>query len=210
MPSKKRKSSKRSTQNTLHGTEGVYYVADEDYRDYKHHQLPQMTCDVCFKKAGQGGVELKKCNGCTAAWYCSEQCERQAWPEHKKSCGTVDIVESIQPHILRFLEHSGLLHFLRVALVFNLNLLMNPRSEECLRAQVALQVVPTDDDCYTKLFTRTGSTPEIMQGCLQIFRVEDNGEVDVRRSAHSLLVSMWKRARQTAAAAGRYAVKSVK
>jgi tetratricopeptide (TPR) repeat protein len=28
----------------------------------------------------------KKCGRCQAVWYCNEECQRQAWPEHKKNC----------------------------------------------------------------------------------------------------------------------------
>jgi tetratricopeptide (TPR) repeat protein len=28
----------------------------------------------------------KKCGRCQAVWYCNEECQRQAWPEHKTHC----------------------------------------------------------------------------------------------------------------------------
>ncbi len=28
----------------------------------------------------------KKCGRCQVVWYCNEECQRQAWPEHKKHC----------------------------------------------------------------------------------------------------------------------------
>ena len=28
----------------------------------------------------------KKCDKCQAMWYCNEECQLQAWPEHKKHC----------------------------------------------------------------------------------------------------------------------------
>jgi tetratricopeptide (TPR) repeat protein len=28
----------------------------------------------------------KKCGRCQAVWYCNEECQRQAWPQHKKHC----------------------------------------------------------------------------------------------------------------------------
>lgn len=29
---------------------------------------------------------LKRCGRCKAVWYCSQSCQKQAWPEHKKAC----------------------------------------------------------------------------------------------------------------------------
>lgn len=31
-------------------------------------------------------VRLQECTGCFGAYYCSEQCQRVAWPEHKETC----------------------------------------------------------------------------------------------------------------------------
>ena len=39
------------------------------------------TCDVC----GAGNCK-RRCGRCREAYYCSEECQRSAWPAHKGAC----------------------------------------------------------------------------------------------------------------------------
>ena len=39
-------------------------------------------CEQCFKITDQ----RKICTGCRITWYCSEACQRQAWPSHRARC----------------------------------------------------------------------------------------------------------------------------
>lgn len=43
----------------------------------------------------------KKCSRCGAAAYCSAECQRKAWPEHKVSCQRVDSVENDVRELLK-------------------------------------------------------------------------------------------------------------
>lgn len=45
---------------------------------------PVVRCSQCAKALSGG--DLKKCSGCECAFYCSEACQRAAWPLHKPSC----------------------------------------------------------------------------------------------------------------------------
>ncbi|RPA82221.1 hypothetical protein BJ508DRAFT_93267 [Ascobolus immersus RN42] len=31
-------------------------------------------------------VPTKKCSGCKKTWYCSRECQKKAWPEHRQEC----------------------------------------------------------------------------------------------------------------------------
>lgn len=48
---------------------------------------PKRTCSACGVTQGQGGARLKLCSACRVVYFCSVQCQRQAWPEHRKVCG---------------------------------------------------------------------------------------------------------------------------
>jgi TPR repeat protein len=41
---------------------------------------------VCCAECGEGGADLKMCNACKHARYCSVTCQRRHWPSHKKEC----------------------------------------------------------------------------------------------------------------------------
>ena len=41
----------------------------------------EQSCDVC----GAGNCKWR-CGRCREAYYCSEECQRSAWPAHKEAC----------------------------------------------------------------------------------------------------------------------------
>lgn len=45
-------------------------------------------CHHCGKDKKEDGKELMKCSRCRIARYCSSECQRGDWKEHKKVCGT--------------------------------------------------------------------------------------------------------------------------
>ncbi|KAF8868260.1 hypothetical protein CPB84DRAFT_1809166 [Gymnopilus junonius] len=141
------------------GEIGVYYISDPAYQEYKHR--------------------------CNSVWYCSK--EVKSLPEHKGQCGTLEVIEALQPRVSRFLKHPGLLHHLRVALILSLGLFGNTRSDECLNAIVMLQVIPNSHRQYFELLNGIS---------LNIPKSKQRPDV-------ALLVNMWKRARKIATDAGR-------
>ncbi|KAI0685775.1 hypothetical protein C8T65DRAFT_591850 [Cerioporus squamosus] len=52
--------------------------------DWKLKEMKQMppNCRVC----GRAKYDLKKCARCQKDTYCSEKCQRENWPRHKKNC----------------------------------------------------------------------------------------------------------------------------
>ena len=38
-------------------------------------------CGVCKMR-----TNTKKCTGCYSAWFCGVDCQRKAWPDHKRQC----------------------------------------------------------------------------------------------------------------------------
>ena len=45
-------------------------------------------CAICSKTVSElaAGEKLRKCGGCGEVRYCSGECQKTAWPEHKKEC----------------------------------------------------------------------------------------------------------------------------
>ncbi|XP_051723627.1 histone-lysine N-methyltransferase SMYD3 [Ctenopharyngodon idella] len=50
------------------------------------------TCQSCFKR----GESLSRCSQCKLARYCNVQCQKQAWPDHKREC---KCLQRLQPRI---------------------------------------------------------------------------------------------------------------
>ncbi|KAF7358791.1 MSS51-like protein, mitochondrial [Mycena sanguinolenta] len=48
------------------------------------------ACQGCLVKTNR--KHLKRCAQCQSVWYCSPQCQRKDWPEHKKACGKTTFV----------------------------------------------------------------------------------------------------------------------
>ena len=44
-------------------------------------------CCVCKARS----PNTKKCSGCYSAWFCSVDCQRKAWPDHRGQCKVVTI-----------------------------------------------------------------------------------------------------------------------
>ena len=43
-------------------------------------------CAICKAREGAGGRKLLTCSGCSRANYCSRECQKKDWKEHKKIC----------------------------------------------------------------------------------------------------------------------------
>ena len=49
-------------------------------------------CGFCKKASTELPNPLRKCRGCGIAKYCSQECQKRAWPEHKKVCRDIKTV----------------------------------------------------------------------------------------------------------------------
>ena len=47
-----------------------------------HCRVKATLCSNCSKEGGT----LSKCSACKRASYCSKECQKQHWNEHKKTC----------------------------------------------------------------------------------------------------------------------------
>lgn len=65
-------------------------VSDRYSRDLLSPQLDSLrlnrACGACGKSCEEAGAKLKTCGRCQAAYFCSRECQKRAWPEHKEEC----------------------------------------------------------------------------------------------------------------------------
>ena len=61
--------------------EGVYEIDDK-----KLSKSYASNCDACGKEERSRGMALLKCARCQKVRYCSAQCQRSRWKDHKRTC----------------------------------------------------------------------------------------------------------------------------
>ncbi|KAF2092664.1 hypothetical protein NA57DRAFT_82032 [Rhizodiscina lignyota] len=63
-------------------------IADESWLEFLN-TLAQTAgkCEGCLKPVKSFPKPLSRCAKCRSAWYCSRECQKNNWKEHKKVCG---------------------------------------------------------------------------------------------------------------------------
>lgn len=51
---------------------------------------------MCYNCAIRPEVKMKKCSGCKCAWYCSDECSKVHWKEHKLICSVSENIFKIK------------------------------------------------------------------------------------------------------------------
>ncbi len=59
----------------------------EDKEKKYYPPNPNWCCSVCDKSDDSNSKTMKTCGRCKAVQYCSRECQKADWKEHKKKCG---------------------------------------------------------------------------------------------------------------------------
>ena len=57
------------------------------FEDFKKTHIAIRCCVGCLTTAQK--KPLKQCSGCHLIKYCSTECQRKNWPNHKKTCARI-------------------------------------------------------------------------------------------------------------------------
>ncbi|KAJ6470402.1 hypothetical protein C8R45DRAFT_1078463 [Mycena sanguinolenta] len=162
-------------------------------------------CSGCGKSEEVLGGDrpLCKCSKCHSARYCSKDCQKRDWPEHKKTCGN-ETEESRMSRISKLMKsvmvNSRLMKQLHACCVLAFDLLDHARTDEVLCAQLDVAIEPSDivDFAHIFLGSEEGSSKKKVQGMLQLnaFTFDTTGRFAEKRKA------AWREARAFADATG--------
>ena len=75
---------------------GNLIISAEPFAFVIFEQMAEHVCHYCFNmvvrdKTGKGMTTLLRCSSCKFARYCSRECQKKAWPQHKKECMAIRV-----------------------------------------------------------------------------------------------------------------------
>ncbi|KAK7002187.1 hypothetical protein R3P38DRAFT_3041967 [Favolaschia claudopus] len=171
----------------------------EDIKNFR--STVRAMCSTCLKvdNGEDSAKKLRRCGTCKSVWYCSKQCQKEDWPEHKLYCSEVD-----GSGIARLLENlysnEVLHHHLQACFILHFDLLNDPHSDRMFMARFDVAIEPTDMSNFLAIFRGEKSKlgmNEKMEGMLQINSVSLIRPTDpLFRS--STIQNMWRRERTKA------------
>lgn len=71
-------------------------AAKAEAQDEAAAKLPPQTLRHCLA-CGKAGESLLRCSRCRSAHFCSRECQRMAWPSHKRVCTAAPAPAILQP-----------------------------------------------------------------------------------------------------------------
>ncbi|KDR72885.1 hypothetical protein GALMADRAFT_252216 [Galerina marginata CBS 339.88] len=160
-----------------------------------------IACTNCGRLGNEDDVELKKCSGCKVALYCSTDCQKQHWSEHKPNCST-EFGQGIGPLIGNVIANPMLSHFIQVCLClkFNLhNLDGRPPAERTkfvrspLLAHMDVGIEPTMIADFNNLFTYPDTwDKDDLEGMLQFHNLSTGTREQILTDTNA---AVWKQVR---------------
>ncbi|KIK97925.1 hypothetical protein PAXRUDRAFT_824426 [Paxillus rubicundulus Ve08.2h10] len=130
----------------------------------------QVMCSTC----STARPKLQTCQRCKSVWYCSKECQRKQWPQHKTYCtpatrskGILKLVESLS-------VNAAVSVMLQVCAVLDLGLLNDEKKEVGFKVpfmiRVDIGIEPTEVANFVKLCFTDEPVPETVEGLVQVNR----------------------------------------
>ncbi|KIJ13052.1 hypothetical protein PAXINDRAFT_170812 [Paxillus involutus ATCC 200175] len=128
----------------------------------------QVMCSSCFIAR----PKLQTCQRCKSVWYCSKECQKKHWPQHKTHCtpagrskGATKLIETLVANITVIL-------MLQICAVLDLGLLDDKKKEVGFKVpfmiRVDIGIEPTDVVKFVKLCLTDEPIPETVEGLVQV------------------------------------------
>ncbi|KAF9485116.1 hypothetical protein BDN70DRAFT_890508 [Pholiota conissans] len=130
------------------------------------------SCAQC-KAFESENLVCKTCSKCQAVFYCSVECQRLHWPAHKVHCPQSRKLDRVEKLAYALTANRNFFTYLKLAIIFQFNLLTAKRPIEPFCALVPLTVEPEDILDFARLrgdipFERPTNPHQKMKGILQV------------------------------------------
>ncbi|KJA13645.1 hypothetical protein HYPSUDRAFT_209371 [Hypholoma sublateritium FD-334 SS-4] len=155
-------------------------------------------CSTCFK----ADINLKRCEGCKAYWYCSRECQKKSWPDHKFTCEEVEGSGRVERRIRSLMSNPLLGLYIQITLALEFDMVNHPEdSREPFEAQIEVVIEPTTLSALASLLD--GQRPQKkMQGMLQLTQLISPLSVGVNEAMTHSRNEVWRSAREKMDARG--------
>ncbi|KAF9476546.1 hypothetical protein BDN70DRAFT_166307 [Pholiota conissans] len=130
------------------------------------------SCTNCLKTSQECG--LKRCEMCKVALYCSKECQKKNWPEHKVICTESDgrpIISLIRDFVINEILHT----LLGAIVAMKMDILNDPNiRRKPFKVRIEFAIEPVNlVDFHTILESTDDSEPIL--GMLQLTGIVSNG-----------------------------------
>jgi len=128
----------------------------------------QVMCSTCFTAR----PKLQTCQRCKSVWYCSKECQRKHWPQHKTYCTPAERSKGVLKLVETLVANIAVNLMLQVCAVLDLDLLNDKKKEVGFKVpfmiRVDIGIEPTEMAKFVKLCLTDEPVPETVEGLVQV------------------------------------------
>jgi len=154
------------------------------------------SCSQCLKPNSDD--TFRRCSKCKAVWYCSQECQKLAWPQHKTTCKAVE-GSGVAKILQAFIANPILMHYLHMCIVLKMDLVDKPNRGPFL-ISVDVGIHPTLAETFEIMqgSLDLASSEDTIQGMLQITAVTASPSIVLTPNR----MALWKKIREATDAGG--------
>ncbi|KAG1727509.1 hypothetical protein EDB19DRAFT_195566 [Suillus lakei] len=138
-----------------------------------------------------------KCAKCKSVWYCSKECQKKNWSNHKPTCHEDERSSGLLKLVRMFSVNQVLMGYLKIGIIFECGLLDNPRMgfDTPFLARVEIAIEPSDVLNFGGLYVNDPTVEEKLQGMLQVNAITPWQSPSMQAPLTPKRLNTWREAR---------------